>query len=442
MDGLTCPHCGTVNPEDANFCKKCGANLHEDDAPAAATPDAPAAESRPPDTPAAGDDTGADASPAKPPQPFALFDLGLTAPTSRPRRPSPPAEEPAAPAPLPEPTTTPDLSAQLVRTPGLLDALSDDQLDLDPAAPGRAPSSPPIGGEQALWIRRLFSQAPSVADELTQPPAWPNLRMRWIFLVVALAVGIPLLFSRREPTGTIQLWPGVQEAHAAVAALPPGADVIIFWAYDQATAGELDLVAAPVIEHLIQARARVTIVSLLPTGPATADRLVRHAAELVAPAPEAQAVARDLVARNLYLTGGATVLPLLTGQTDARASLLGSASRMELAVVLAADAADVQAWLELVQPRDGTPVVAGTSAAAAPVLQAYWDSGQLTGLVSGFDGALAYRDLLERPYKDVERQAAARQLTAQNWGQLAFLGLILLGNLLAFLFRGEAVRNV
>ena len=50
MDGLTCPHCGTVNPEDANFCKKCGANLHEDDAPAAATPDAPAAESRPPET--------------------------------------------------------------------------------------------------------------------------------------------------------------------------------------------------------------------------------------------------------------------------------------------------------------------------------------------------------------------------------------------------------
>ena len=27
MDGLTCPHCGTVNPEDANFCKKCGANI-------------------------------------------------------------------------------------------------------------------------------------------------------------------------------------------------------------------------------------------------------------------------------------------------------------------------------------------------------------------------------------------------------------------------------
>ena len=86
MDGLTCPHCGTVNPEDANFCKKCGANLHEDDAPAAATP---GAESRDPDAPAADDDAGEEASPAKPPQPFALFDLGLTAPTSRPRRPSP-----------------------------------------------------------------------------------------------------------------------------------------------------------------------------------------------------------------------------------------------------------------------------------------------------------------------------------------------------------------
>ena len=42
-----------IASEDANFCKKCGANLHEDDAPAAATP---GAESRDPDAPAADDE--------------------------------------------------------------------------------------------------------------------------------------------------------------------------------------------------------------------------------------------------------------------------------------------------------------------------------------------------------------------------------------------------
>lgn len=445
MDQLTCPHCGTVNPEDAGFCQKCGTNLTEEPAPADAAdvgPGVGTSSDAADETPRTPDDASSTQPPeesAKPTPYFPLFDLGLTAPAARPQR--RPQDAPPPPEPAPQVPSSRDLNRVLTQTRNLLDPISLADLDAPTPAPRIVPS-PPITGEQALWIRRIFAQDPDVSNATVAPPAWPNLRMRWVFLVLALAVGVPLLFSTEPPKGAVRSWPGVQAAHGAVAALPPGADVLVFWAYDPATAGELDLVATPIFEHLIALRARVTIVSLLPTGPATADRLVLHAAQLAVPAPEAAAVARELVVRNLYLTGGPTVLPLLTGATDVRAGLLGSGSRMELAIVLAPEAADVQAWLELVQPREDTPVIAGTSASANPVLQPYWDSRQLVGLVSGFDGAEAYRELLDRPRTEAERMAAARQLTAQNWGQLAFLGLMFLGNLMAFIFRSEEERRV
>jgi hypothetical protein len=154
-----------------------------------------------------------------------------------------------------------------------------------------------------------------------------------------------------------------------------------------------------------------------------------------------------------YLPGGAAVLPLL-GQ-DTRKGLLGDsgdsddelpsvrsllAQMPSLAVVFAAQAEDVQQWLEQVQPLNQTPVIAVASAGADPLLRPYQDSGQLAGLVSGFDGAYAYAHLLRRPLSPEEQQAAERHVAFQNWGHFAALAAILLGNLSALL--GRNMRNV
>lgn len=451
MASIPCPHCGIPNAEDAAFCIKCGASLQE-----AAPPEPPSQAGQPP---SAEPETDAETSADRPqdrPRPPSLFDLGFAAPVSpspRPKKDEPGGKPAADPSPSPQPpgARADDIRADDARADGaVLAALTQLPGLLTPLEPERlggttqrrqqaAATGPVIGGDQALWMRRVFSQEPAVADELTAASPWPNLRLHWVFLVLAFAVGIPMLLNLRGPTGAVQVWPGVQAAHQTIAGLPSGADVLIYWAYDPATAAELDLVATPLIEHLVELQANVTIVSLLPTGPATAERLVAQAVPLVVPGPEANAVIRELVARNVYLSGGATVLPLVAQPTDTRAALLGTSAQMELVIVLADDALDVRAWLELVQPRDSTPVIAGVSAAADPVLRPYLDSGQLVGLVSGFDGAAAYRALMSRPRTATERATAAQQLVAQNWGQMAFLGLILLGNLLAFLLRsGES----
>jgi len=102
-----------------------------------------------------------------------------------------------------------------------------------------------------------------------------------------------------------------------------------------------------------------------------------------------------------------------------------------LTIVVAATAEDVQQWLELGQPLQQTPVVAFTSAGADPILRPYLESGQLSGLVSGFDGAVAYQQLRTQPLSRGEETVYRRQLVFQNWGHLAFLLVIVLGNLAA-----------
>jgi hypothetical protein len=110
--------------------------------------------------------------------------------------------------------------------------------------------------------------------------------------------------------------------------------------------------------------------------------------------------------------------------------------RADLAVVFAAEAEDVQAWLEQVAPRNGTPVIAATSAAADPSLRPYLSSGQLVGLVSGFDGAATYTAKLEDLPTRSREQQLERQLVGQNLAIPVFLLLILAGNL-AILFSGR-----
>ena len=81
--------------------------------------------------------------------------------------------------------------------------------------------------------------------------------------------------------------------------------------------------------------------------------------------------------------------------------------------------------------------MAVTSAGADPLLRPYLDSGQLVGLVSGFDGAYSYERLAgDSRSLDVEEQLRVR-LAAQNWGQLALLLILVMGNLAGLLGRGK-----
>ena len=84
------------------------------------------------------------------------------------------------------------------------------------------------------------------------------------------------------------------------------------------------------------------------------------------------------------------------------------------------------------QPLNKLPVVAFTSAVADPVLRPYFDSEQLRGLVSGFDGAYSYQALRLQSSSQGMNPNLIQQVVAQNWGQLALLAVLVMGNLVGW----------
>jgi hypothetical protein len=302
---------------------------------------------------------------------------------------------------------------------GLLDPVRVTALGEVAAAVGLPPAAG-LAPDQVRRVRTLMAEEPLLASTTRgRPRRGAALRNTWIFLIVGLAIALPLFLNSRPLAGFPDAWPGVEPAFSAVAGLSPETPVLVLWAYDPAMAGELDVVAKPVLSHLLAQGAQMTVYSLMPNGPATARRVIA-AVQKELQATE-QPFGEPLPADVAFLPGGVTVLPLV-GEEQAA-----------LAVVFAAQAQDVQQWLEQVQPLNQVPTVAVTGAGAAPLLQPYQDSGQLTGLVSGYDGAAAYTADLNRRAIPAGPAQLQRQIVGQNYGLLAFLAIVVLGNIAALL---------
>jgi len=290
---------------------------------------------------------------------------------------------------------------------------------------GQSPSLPHTGtipdNEQMRRVRALLADEPVLASvpahpRLHQPALW----LPWIFLIVGLAVMLPLWAGWGSPPASDpHLWSGVDATYRAIERLPAGARVQLFWAYDPATAGEMDLLSTTVMRHLLQRTVMFDAVALLPNAPATAQRVVNRLLDRRLP-DLTGVIAQDALTVR-FVPGGATILPLF-GQNSA-----------DLAVVLAARAEDVQDWLEQVASVNQVPVVAVTAAAADPVLRPYLDSGQIVGLVSGFDGAYHYTERMAAAPDPDYVQAMRWQVAGQNYGTAAILAVIALGNLAALL---------
>jgi hypothetical protein len=305
-----------------------------------------------------------------------------------------------------------------------------------------------LGADQSRRYRVLMGEDPLLEEHqrTLALPRMPALRLPLIILLVSglMALGF-LLPSTTSLQPAVQPWPGVVEAVDTIDALAPGASVLLFWGYDPSTAGEMDLLALPLATHLAARQSRPLVVSLLPGGLATARRLFAQVAASGLEARQLQlAVGQAQMTTSVFLPGGAA-LPLV-GQNPAvglsgglgmgAAGLLNATDVAPvLAIVVSAQAEEVIDWLEQAQPLNRLPVVAFTSAAADPVLRPYLESGQLRGLVSGFDGAWAYAQQSGLPMNPANEARLGGQLMRQTWGHLALLLAILLGNLAAFVGR-------
>ena len=223
--------------------------------------------------------------------------------------------------------------------------------------------------------------------------------------------------------------PSVKTAYTFIEILPDDARVLLAWDYDPATAGEMRLLAQPVLQHLQRRGIAAVEMSLRPFGPdAAADARAFSAqwqepgAAAVGPAPSSLGFipGETLALRSLALS---PVRASNQPQMSAQATGLqqdDTVDRFDLIIEFGADFGSSREWIEQVAVRSEAPLLVAASGAIAPSLRPYEQTGQIRALLAGYPDALAYEALLGQD------GPAKAQATAQTLALIFMVAVALL----------------
>ncbi|TEU14559.1 MAG: zinc-ribbon domain-containing protein [Anaerolineales bacterium] len=332
---------------------------------------------------------------------------------------------------------------ETVETTGLLAGIQG-VLPVEPivSGPHKAPPAPTaavtVGPEQANLFREIIAQEPAPVTEVVAPRRariWGEVLRRFIYLLIALAVIIPL-FGEGDWFGEAELpSAAATDFYDAIQNLPLNSVVLLAFDYDPSTAAEMDRLAEPVLWHLMDRNVRLMAVSLLPTGPAVAGNLL----DRIAGEHDGYQYGQNYV--NLgYIPGQAaapnelasdlrTIVPQDYRQQKSLGELpatqdINGIQDVSLIIEFAAQQRTLQWWIEQVGSQYQVEIMAAVSAAVEPTATPYHNSGQLVGLVSGLPSAARY-EMKTNKWPSL----AIASVDAQSVAHLAIVALIVLGSL-------------
>lgn len=365
---------------------------------------------------------------------------GLPAPPPAAR----PEREALAPAEIPEwmqalrPTPeAPPATEEPAEATGLLEGLRG-TLPASPLAeriPRAVAKGAPVAASAASIARAELLQelltrptTPPRKAERPRPQVGWSLQHAFIGLLLLAAVILPMfgISLPDQPAPQAVVGPAAEASQVfdqIEATVGAGTSVLVAFEYDPGEADEMDRVAEPVLHHLLQRGAQVTIVSTRPEGTTLANRLLA-----------------DLEATGLITTAQRTAqvanLGYWPGQTLGVRDALDSpaATSAALVVVLAGQQGDLQAWVEQMAARSPSrPLLAGISARSEPVARPYLRAGTpLRGMVTGLTGAAAYEARLGSSSGRVVLYLRSLTLTQGVVAALMIVGAVV------FLLRGRS----
>jgi len=265
-----------------------------------------------------------------------------------------------------------------------------------------------------------------------------------MWLVLVLAICVPLITNWQFFDSSPQIPTSVETAYSAVDVLMPGSAVVVAYDFDPSTAGEMEPIADVLIDHLMKKEVRIIAVSLMPAGPALAQRSMDRVATLhpdyvygtryvnLGYLPGREAALRSFLADPF----GATRVDYVTGEDASTLSGLHGLSTLDdvsLIVELGAGQQSVRWWVEQVGSQTTIPIIAGVSAAVEPYIRPYYEgaSPQIQGLISGLANAAGYGVLIGG------RTVSVAELEALNWAAVLAALVILAGIITSLFVRGE-----
>lgn len=282
---------------------------------------------------------------------------------------------------------------------------------------------------------------------------------RWIFLMMAIAVAVPILVigltGRTFPETPT---PAARAAFEAIEKLPPGTPVLLTFDFDPASAGELQPMATSFVRHCAARRLKMVFIALWPLGGTMADRTIE---KVIAQDFPHLAYGTDYVSMG-FQAGNESVMKLLLTDfarafpNDARGTATGRIPALQgirnvtdfpLVIAISAGYPGAKEWIQYVISSNlgAMEIVAGTTGVQAPQLYPYFPR-QLTGILGAIKGAAEYEALVNASVSPDAPSApkyleAQRRMGPQLFAHLLMVGLIVAGNVIYFRQRAAARRG-
>lgn len=262
--------------------------------------------------------------------------------------------------------------------------------------------------ENAELFRQLMEEPQlKKADEPNRHPGRMGLSKLLIACLLFIAVLVPFLFSGAPGVAPKLYANEVVAAYQIIQQLPQDKPVLVAADFEAATAGEMNWISKYVLKPFVSRNLPIAIMSTNILGSAVIEddifRMLGQGEKLVS---STQVV-------NLgYLPGGTIGLMSLASDwggalpytTDLQISRdvpllkgINTISDFSAVVVFTDSAENARSWVEQVSPSLGsTPLLVVISAQAAPMVQPYYDSGQVDGMIPGIYGALVFDGLAQK----------------------------------------------
>lgn len=284
-----------------------------------------------------------------------------------------------------------------------------------------------------------------------------DLDRRWIYLLMLLAVAVPILLQVRFPETPAGL---SQATFDEIEKLPAGAPVLLAFDFDPGSEGELGPMATAFTLHCIKKKLKMYYLALWPVGPQMIDDAIDNIIRADFPhleygvdyvnlgyKPGNEGVIKVIVTdlRKLYTTDdkGTNVdqIPMMAG--------IRSVQDFKLVINVSAGYVGTKEWVQYA----ATPypekirLVAGCTGVQATQMYPYIPQ-QLPGMLGAIKGAAEYEKLVLDKYvraKGEEPEGkyleGIRRMGPQLVAHVLMIVLIIAGNIIYFVGkRREAVR--
>ena len=271
---------------------------------------------------------------------------------------------------------------------------------------------------------RPLASAPAMASQQ---------RLRWVLAsLLLLVLGAVLFAGTQAMPVSPALPPEATNVTNVVLNIADNAPVLVIMDYQPALAGEMEAVSGPLLDQLVRLHnPYLSFIATSPNGNALVERLLAKT-NISQPGGAGYVFGQNYT--NLgYLPGGeAGVLAFLQSpQTAVPSSPVLDFSEYAAILLLTDHAESARTWVEqlsIMKQADPTlasqPLLAVASAQTGPMLQPYFSSGQITGMISGLPIAARYESL-----NDNRPGMARTYWDAFGIGMMMAVLLIVLGSL-------------